>query len=71
MVISSAFSGHAAVGPFIRLQLIWVVADIVNGLMAIPNLIGLIALSEVIIKETKDYFAELKVKENKNSLVKK
>ncbi len=52
-----------AVGPFIRLQLIWVIADIVNGLMAVPNLIGLIALSGVVIKETKDYFADLKLKE--------
>ncbi len=45
--------------------MIWVVADIVNGLMAIPNLIGLIALSGVIIKETKDYFDKLKEKEKK------
>ena len=54
-----------AIGSFIRLELIWIIADIVNGLMAIPNLIGLIALSGVIIKETKDYFKELKVKEKK------
>lgn len=58
-----------AIGPFIRLELIWVVADIVNGLMAIPNLIGLIALSGVIIKETKDYFEELKAKEKKTKTV--
>jgi len=49
-----------AIGPFIKLELIWIVADIVNGLMAIPNLIGLIALSGVIIKETNDYFKEIK-----------
>jgi len=57
-----------AIGPFIRLQLIWVVADIVNGLMAIPNLIGLIALSGVVIKETKDYFADLKEKEKDKNM---
>ena len=33
-----------------------VIADIVNGLMAIPNLIALLALSPIIIKETKHYF---------------
>jgi len=49
-----------AIGPFIKLELIWIVADIVNGLMAIPNLIGLIALSGVFIKETNDYFKEIK-----------
>ncbi len=51
-----------AVGPFLKLQLIWVIADIVNGLMAIPNLIGLIALSGVIVAETNSYFKELKAK---------
>lgn len=58
-----------AIGPFLRLELIWVIADIVNGLMAIPNLIGLIALSGVIIRETKEYFEELKGKERKTKLV--
>jgi AGCS family alanine or glycine:cation symporter len=37
--------------------MIWIIADIVNGLMAIPNLIGLIALRQVVIEETKQYFA--------------
>lgn len=48
-----------AVGAFLELELIWVLADIVNGLMAIPNLIGLLGLSGVIVSETKDYFAKL------------
>lgn len=42
--------------PSLKLDLIWIVADIVNGLMAIPNLIGLIGLREVIVGETKDFF---------------
>ena len=46
-------------GSFIHLNLIWILADIVNGLMAIPNLIALIGLRNVIIEETKDYFARL------------
>ncbi|WP_050606864.1 alanine/glycine:cation symporter family protein [Clostridium niameyense] len=42
--------------PSLKLDLIWIIADIVNGLMAIPNLIGLIGLRKVIISETKKFF---------------
>lgn len=49
-----------ALGAFLKLDLIWIIADIVNGLMAIPNLIGLVGLSGVIVSETKKYFKELK-----------
>ncbi|MDF2882714.1 MAG: sodium:alanine symporter family protein, partial [Clostridiaceae bacterium] len=45
-----------SIGAFLKLNLIWTIADIVNGLMAIPNLIALIILSPVIINETKLYF---------------
>ncbi|EDS77565.1 sodium/alanine symporter family protein [Clostridium botulinum C str. Eklund] len=45
-------------GSFIGLDLIWIIADIVNGLMAIPNLIALIGLSGVIVAETKKFFEE-------------
>ena len=48
-------------GSFIHLNLIWILADIVNGLMAIPNLIALIGLRKVIIEETKDYFTRLSI----------
>ena len=51
-----------ASGAFLKLDLIWIIADIVNGLMAVPNLIALIGLSPVIISETKQYFEELKLK---------
>ena len=44
-----------AAGPYLKLELIWVLADIVNGLMAIPNLIALGGLRQIIIGETKDY----------------
>lgn len=40
----------------LKLDLIWIIADIVNGLMALPNLIALVALSGIVIKETKMYF---------------
>lgn len=44
-----------ASGAFLQLDAIWTLADIVNGLMAIPNLIALILLSGVIVSETKLY----------------
>ncbi len=44
-----------ASGAFLKLETIWVLADIVNGLMAIPNLIALIALSGIIVAETERY----------------
>lgn len=47
-----------ASGAFIKLEAIWILADIVNGLMAIPNLIALIALSGVVAAETKAYLAK-------------
>lgn len=48
-----------ASGAFLHLDLIWIIADIVNGLMAIPNLIGLIALRHVVVQETQLYFDQL------------
>ncbi|TCO78712.1 alanine/glycine:cation symporter family protein [Marinisporobacter balticus] len=53
-----------AIGAFLKLDLIWILADIVNGLMAIPNLIGLIGLSGVIASETKAYFKLLADEKN-------
>ncbi|WP_422660961.1 alanine/glycine:cation symporter family protein [Paenibacillus sp. EC2-1] len=48
------------VGAFIKLQAVWVLADIVNGLMALPNLIALLALSGVVVAETRLYLKHLK-----------
>lgn len=69
--------GHMAVKPYrylfvvvvglgavAKLDFVWALSDTFNGLMAIPNLIGLLALSPVIIKLTKEYFAD---KDNFNS----
>ena len=42
-------------GAFLKLEAIWILADIVNGLMAIPNLIALLGLSGVVVAETKKY----------------
>ncbi|NQG98190.1 sodium:alanine symporter family protein [Streptococcus suis] len=54
------FVAMVALGGFLKLDLIWTIADIVNGLMALPNLIALLALSPVIIKETRQYFTKKK-----------
>lgn len=51
-----------AIGPFLPLEMIFIIADIVNGLMAFPNLIGLIGLRHVIVSETEIFFNDLRVK---------
>ena len=43
------------VAPVLTLDLVWKVADILNALMAIPNLTAVLLLSPVIVKETKKY----------------
>ena len=55
------FIALVGIGSFLQLNLIWILADIVNGLMAFPNLIALIGLRKVVIEETRDYFARLKM----------
>ncbi|MBN6069680.1 sodium:alanine symporter family protein [Aggregatibacter actinomycetemcomitans] len=56
----AVFIALVGCGAFIQLNLIWILADIVNGLMVFPNLVALIGLRKVVIEETKDYFARLK-----------
>ena len=43
------------IGPFMTVSAVWTIADIFNGLMAIPNLIAIAALSNVIAAETREY----------------
>ena len=47
------------IGPYMTVSAVWTIADIFNACMAIPNMIALIALSGVVVKETKDYFKRL------------
>ena len=56
------FISFVAVGPFLSLDTVFVIADIVNGLMALPNLVGLIALRKVVISETEEFFAKEELK---------
>ena len=44
------------IGPYMTVSAVWTIADIFNGLMAIPNMIALFVLSGVVVKETKDFF---------------
>ncbi|MDY4442876.1 MAG: alanine:cation symporter family protein, partial [Butyricicoccus sp.] len=48
------------IGPYLTVSAVWTIADIVNGLMAIPNMIAIFALNGVVIKETKDFFTRMK-----------
>lgn len=45
-----------AVGTFLKLETVWRLSDIMNGLMAFPNLVGLVGLSAIIASETNKYF---------------
>lgn len=54
------FCGVMIIGGVIKLQLAWDIADTLNGLMAIPNLIALLLLSPVVVKLTKEYFRGVK-----------
>ena len=53
------FVAVVVVGPVLALDLVWTIADILNALMAIPNLIAVLLLSGVIAKETRHYLKNL------------
>lgn len=48
------------IGPYMTVSAVWTIADIFNGLMAIPNIIALFALSGIVAKETNEYFKKEK-----------
>ncbi|RHO59391.1 alanine:cation symporter family protein [Eubacterium sp. AM05-23] len=48
------------IGPFMTVSAVWTIADIFNALMALPNLVAIIALSGVVVAETKAYFNRAK-----------
>lgn len=51
------YAACVAVGAATKLDLVWNFADVMNGLMAVPNLIGLLGLSGVIVAETNRFLA--------------
>jgi len=56
------YSVCVAIGATVKLDLVWNFADVMNGLMAIPNLIGLLGLSGVIVAETNRFMEQRRVK---------
>lgn len=56
------FCAVIIVGAVAKLQQVWLFAEIMNGLMALPNLVGLLGLSGVIVVETKKHFENSKFK---------
>ena len=50
------------IGPYMTVSAVWTIADIFNGLMAIPNMIAIFALSGIVVKETRDFFQKKKHK---------
>ena len=63
IVYKIIFVAFIVVGATMSLDLAWDIADTLNGLMAIPNLIGVLALSGVVVKITRNY---IKRKASKN-----
>lgn len=59
------FVCFVGVGAIAKLSLVWNISDTLNGLMALPNLLGLILLTPVIVSETKKYFTPELVSENR------
>ena len=54
----------AVIAPVVALDLVWLIADTLNALMAIPNLVAVLLLSNVIISETKKYINDLDAKDD-------
>ncbi len=50
------FAVYVLIGTTVKLNLVWTMADLFNGLMAVPNLIGLLGLSGIVVKVSADYF---------------
>ena len=57
-VFQTVFVFVIVIGATLKLDLVWNIADTLNGFMAVPNLIALLGLSGVVIKLTKDHFAK-------------
>ena len=54
------YTAFVMIGTVVSLDLVWAVSDVVNGLMAFPNLVGLLLLSGVVVKETRSFLLALK-----------
>ena len=54
----------AVIAPVVALDLVWLIADTLNALMAIPNLVAVLLLSNVIVRDTKKYIRDLDAKDD-------
>ncbi len=63
MVFRWLYIAAVFIGPYLTVEAVWGIADIFNGLMALPNIIALIALSGVVAAETRQYLQKLKQKQ--------
>lgn len=59
-VVRVLWLGFIILGSVTSLELVWDLADTVNGFQAIPNLIGILILSNLVVKQSKKYFKEKK-----------
>ncbi|MBR4990912.1 MAG: sodium:alanine symporter family protein [Oscillospiraceae bacterium] len=60
-VYQTLFVAVIIIGATLELDLVWNIADTLNGFMAIPNLVALLGLSGVVIKLTKEHFEQQKI----------
>lgn len=70
MIFKWIYIAAVFIGPYMTIEAVWTIADICNGLMAIPNLFALTALSGVVVKETRSYFdrqKQLKITADKHT----
>ena len=63
------YVGVAVIAPVVALDLVWLIADTLNAMMAIPNLVAVLLLSNVVVKETKKYIRHLDEKDQTVVLV--
>ncbi len=54
----------AVIAPVVGLNLVWLIADTLNALMAIPNLVAVLLLSNEIVRDTKRYIHDLDARDN-------
>ncbi len=54
----------AVIAPVVALDLVWLIADTLNALMAIPNLVAVLLLSNVIVRDTRKYIRDLDAKDD-------
>ena len=56
------YIGAVFIGAFMTVKDVWTIANIFNGVMALPNMIALFALSGIVVKDTKEFFQQGKHK---------